>query len=48
MYELLIFIIINFELIVKFDFLVLNSFCIFILEISLIMLVILVKKKIIG
>lgn len=45
MHELSTFIIINFEPIVKLDLLVSNSLCIFTLEISLIMSVILVKKK---
>lgn len=45
MHELSTFIIINFEPIVKLDLLVSNSLCIFTLEISLIMSVILDKKK---
>lgn len=45
MHELSTFININFEPIVKLDLLVSNSLCIFTLEISLIMSVILVKKK---
>lgn len=45
MHELSTFIIINFEPIVKLDLLVSNSLCIFTLEISVIMSVILDKKK---